>query len=90
MTIRDFSLLLPKPPDYRPRQLWGWCCFCVFNDKGEIVDMVTLEPGKRKGFSAAHGDLSVQHDKMQMALEIWRELRRCNFAKRVVNGALIH
>ena len=87
--IRDFSLLMPKAPDFKPRQLWGWVCFCVFNDKGEVIDIVTLEPKKRLGWSALHGDLKSQHGKMELALECWHDLVRCNFRMRIVNGALL-
>lgn len=85
----DHRELLPKEKDgYRPRAKWGWGCFCVFNDRDEIVDMVTIKLDGSKGFSSCHGELD--HGKLQGAMEMWRELCDCRFMKRIVNCALLH
>jgi hypothetical protein len=84
----DFRALLPKPPDYRPRERWGWACFCVFNDKDAVIDMVTIKLDGSKGFSSVMGELDYAH--LQVAKECWQELKACAFLKRVVNGALLN
>jgi hypothetical protein len=84
----DYRELLPKAPDYKPRAKWGWGCFCVFDDKDNVVDLVTIKLDGAKGYSNAHGELD--YGKLQDALEMWRELSECRFLKRIVNGALLH
>jgi hypothetical protein len=83
-----FEKLIPKAPLYQPCRGYGWICFCIFSDKGEIVDCVTLKADFSKGFSVAHGDLS--HEKLYEAKGMWKDLLACGFAKRIVNGSLLH
>jgi hypothetical protein len=87
-TIVDFRALLPRAPDYRPRELWGWACFCVFNDKDAVIDMVTIMQDGSKGFSSVMGELDYGH--LQMAMECWQDLKACGFMKRIVNGSLLN
>ena len=84
----DFKELIPKYPHYTPRAKWGWCCFMVFNDANEVVDLVSVKLDGSKGFSHAHGELD--YGKLQDAKEMWRELVGCDFRKRIVNGSLLY
>ena len=83
----DYRELIPKAPDYGPQARWGWGAFCVFDDKGTIVDIVTIKLDFSKGFSVTLGEL--KHAKLQIAKEIWNELRASGFNKRIVNCGVI-
>ena len=84
----DHRELIPKYPDYRPRAKWGWGCFCIFNDKNEVCDLVILKLDGSKGYSNAHGEFD--HARLQQAKEMWQELCDCKFQKRIVNYTIFH
>ena len=84
----DFSALLPKAPDFEPVAKYGWICFCVFNDLGEVVDMISLNKDGTKGYSTAFGELDFA--RLQTAKEMFGELYASRFTKRIVNSSLLH
>jgi hypothetical protein len=86
--IVDYRALMPKAPDYAPRERWGWGCFCVFDDADNVIDMVTVKLDGEKGFSTVLGELD--YGKLQDATDMWRELKASGFMKRIVNFRLMH
>lgn len=80
--------LIPQPPHFQPKRAFGWICFCIFSDKGEVIDCVTLKADFSKGYSAVFEELD--SIKLAEAKECWKDLLRCGFTKRIVNGSLLH
>jgi hypothetical protein len=65
----------------------GVFVFPVYNEKGDVLDVVTIHKVLSRGYSAKLGELT--GDRLAMAREMMMELR-ANPRGRIVNHILLH